>query len=384
MVDLRYVRGWINEVFSVVLSVVCFVVSVVMLTLISLPVNAQSMDDLFNVPETNVEDKTRADAKTQTESNANTNVKTADEALAEAALGGLQTGASPLSFKRTKQKPWYSRINYFGNVTRESRKIEASRNTTNLALTNSELLVDYDTWLLSFTLGGNLFKRTSVNWDLTSEQYILEGMLVETNLSGTRNESPVRFTRHKLLSEWFIEQDLTGGFTLGADLYHGQSRYRDSRIDEVFTDKEYGGGLLLSKKFTFNSAELRTDYILSYRRLNPGDGMFETQSRTFHSVLANYHHTFNFDWQADITARYSWYPTFDPENFWDARSIYSLGTEVVYRPWDEHQFALKLEHVWIGDEDTMEIISLNYETEFGAKSDKRRKRRRRIPNLLIR
>ncbi|MCY7296504.1 hypothetical protein [Alteromonas sp. a30] len=289
-----------------------------------------------------------------------------------------------LVFTKKAQKPWYRKINYFGNITRESRSIAASRDTSNLALSNSELLVDYDTWLLSFTMGGNIFKRTSVNWDLTSEQYILEGTLVETNLSGSRNASPVRYTRHKLLSEWFIEHDLSGGLTVGGDVYHGQSRYRDSRIDAVFTDKEYGGGLLLSKKFNYDNADLGLDYILSYRRLDPGDEVFETQSRTFHSLLANYHHQFNFKWQADISARYSWYPSFDPESFWDARNIYSIASEMVFHPWDAHQFALKFEHVWIGKQDTMKIVSLNYETEFGAKSSKRRKRRRRIPNLLIR
>lgn len=359
MNNIRCIKPLFNEVFYVVLSVMGFVLLLLSLVLVSLPILAQtthetSLEALFN-----------------------------ESALRDPSSPELQDQSDGF-FTRKKQKAWYNKLNYFGNVTRETRKIEASRDTTNLALTNSELLVDYDTWLLSLTVGGNIFKRTSVNWDLTSEQYILEGALVETNLAGVRNESPVRFTRHKWLSEWFIEYDLTGGLTLGADLYHGQSRYRDSRIDEVFTDKEYGGGLLLSKKFKFSQADLRMDYILSYRRLDPGDEVFETQSRTFHSVLANYHYTFNFDWQADITARYSWYPTFDPENFWDARSIYSLGSELVYRPWDEHQFALKVEHVWIGDDDTMEIISFNYETEFGAKSDKRRKRRRRIPNLLIR
>lgn len=286
--------------------------------------------------------------------------------------------------KRKKQKPWYRKINYFANATREVRDISASRKLESTALSASELLVDYDTLMASFTAGGNLFKDTSVNWDLTLEDYVLEGALVETSKTGFKNESPVRFTRQKLLSEWFIEYDLPGGFSIGGDLYHARSRYRDSRINAVFTDKEYGGGLLVASKFRFKSSDLRLDYILSYRRLDPGDEVFERQTRTFHNLLTTFHHRWNFDWQSSVSARYSWYPKFDPQSFWDAHAIYSLGTEVMYQPWTGHQFAFKAEHVWLGPQDTMQILSFNYEHEFGVQNAKRRKRRRRIPNLLIR
>ncbi len=302
------------------------------------------------------------------------------KAKSKASQRFLPTG----QFKQKKSRPWYKKINYFANVTQEHRNIEVSRQTTQTALANSELLANYNTFLLSFTAGGNLFKNTSINWDLTLEDYRLQGDLVETNVNGSTLESPVSFDRQKLLSEWFFEYDIAGPYSIGGDAYHGHSRYRDNDTQQVFTDFEYGAGFLVSRQFRFEQSDLRLDYILSHRILAPGDSRFERQTRTFHNLLASWQYRWHYHLHGSISARVSYFPNVDLTSFWDAKHQSSLATEISYSPWDNHQFNLKLEQVWVGSHDTIQTIGLNYEHEFGLSQTKRRKRSRRIPNLLIR
>lgn len=76
---------------------------------------------------------------------------------------------------RRKQKSWYDRLTYFANVYHEHRSTDASRFSDDPLVFSSEVDTAYYTTLTAFTVGGNIFKRTSVNWDITFEWYTLEG-----------------------------------------------------------------------------------------------------------------------------------------------------------------------------------------------------------------
>jgi|GEM_PF-5812412 len=289
---------------------------------------------------------------------------------------------APLTRKRAR--PWHSKLSYFAAINREWRAIRVSRETANSAIAQSEMAVDYQATVASFTVGGNILPKTQLFWDLTSEKYVLAGELIDTGITGVQNSSTLRFERYKLLSEWFAETDLSNGWSLGADLYHSRSRYRDSVTDEVFTDKEYGASLLVSKTLVFAAAQWRFDYVLSHRRLSSGDSSFSDETRTFHNLLSTYQYRWHFRWQSQLTLRGSYYPQVDRNSFWEATQVYGAGAELNYFPDVGHQLSLKAEQLWLGSEDTFRILQLNYEYQFGVSKTKRRKRQRRIPQLLIR
>ena len=141
---------------------------------------------------------------------------------------------------------------------------------------------------------------------------------------------------------------------------------------------------MLSKTFRFEQAELKTEYILSYRRLLPGDPVFSKQSRTFHNVLLSYNYHWSSDVSIDTFGRYSWYPRYDEGNFWDTKDLFAAGAEVSWRIQDNLVAAFRAERMQYGDGDTLDTVSINIEYQFGASDSKRRKRRRKIPQLLIR
>lgn len=287
-------------------------------------------------------------------------------------------------FTHQNRQSWHQKMQYFVNVHREWRAMQVSRETDNSAIASSELDVDYQTSLASLTMGGYLLPRTHLYWDITSEHYTLAGDLINTGITGVENTSPVRFERYKLLFEWFAETDLSRGWSLGLDSYHSRSRYRDAVVGEVFTDKEYGASFLVSKKFMLPRAQWRIDYILSHRLLEPGDNNFERETRTFHNLVLAYQHRWHFQWHSQLTLRGSYYPVVDHSSFWEASQVYAANAEVNYFPQAGHQFTVKAEHIWLGTTDTFSILALNYEYQFGVSKTKRRKRHRRIPQLLIR
>ena len=294
----------------------------------------------------------------------------------------------PFSFSRKRSRAWYDKLNYFVWAGAEHKRLDLSRAVTNPAIKSSLLQADYDSQLYSFNAGGNIFDRTSVNMDIAYNKFTLEGDVVDTNQDDVTLAESVRFTRNKLLTELFVEYDLRNGYTLGTDLYYGVSRYRNRADpvlkDTIFTDKEVGGGLMLSKTFRFEQAELKTEYILSYRRLLPGDPVFSKQSRTFHNVLLSYNYHWSFDVSIDTFGRYSWYPRYDEGNFWDTKDLFAAGAEVSWRIQDNLVAAFRAERMQYGDGDTLDTVSINIEYQFGASDSKRRKRRRKIPQLLIR
>lgn len=288
------------------------------------------------------------------------------------------------SLTRKNAKSWHEKVNYFVNLSREWRAIDVTRETLNSAVEQSRMDADYHSTTLSFTAGGNLLPSTVLYWDLTSEHYTLAGDLITTGVTGVENASALRFERYNLLTEWFVETDLSHGWSVGADFYHSRSRYRDSVTDEVFTDKAFGAGLSLSKKIVFATAQWRFDYVLSHRLLTPGDSSFSDESRTFHNLISAYEHRWNFDWHTQFSVRGAYYPEVDRTSFWEATQVYAAGAEVNYFPQTGHQLSLKAEQTWLGSEDTLSTLLLNYEYQFGLSQTKRRKRHRRIPQLLIR
>lgn len=339
-------------------------------------------------PVSSTNTNTNSRANTSANLRANTSAKqqrrSHTSASSLALLDSSQQNQPVAALTRKRARSWHSKLSYFAAINREWRAIRVSRESTNSAIAQSEMAVDYQATVASFTAGGNVLPKTQLFWELTSEKYVLAGELIDTGITGVRNSSTLRFERYKLLTEWFVETDLSNGWSLGADLYHSRSRYRDSVTDEVFTDKEYGTGLLVSKTLVFAAAQWRFDYVLSHRRLAPGDSSFSDETRTFHNLLSTYQYRWHFRWQSQLTLRGSYYPQVDRNSFWEATQVYGAGAELNYFPDVGHQLSLKAEQMWLGSEDTFRILQLNYEYQFGVSKTKRRKRQRRIPQLLIR
>ena len=298
----------------------------------------------------------------------------------------VQASAKPTtSLKKVKFKPWYTKINYFVLLGQDKRDIAVSRKLESRELdreleneSDSELFkADYNATLLSFTAGGNLFNRTSLHFDLTFNKFTLDGDII-----GVTKEA-VRYQRNKTLVELFVEHDLGKGVTLGGDLYYGGDYYKNKGEPEKFYDEEFGGGLLASSKFKLGSFDARLDYIFSYRGINPGNNDYEKSSRSFHNLLFSLSHQWSYELSTDLNTRVSYYPDYDLTQYWDAHYVYALATEIHYRVWDSDEVSLRIERMNFAGGSYVNSLSLRFEHQFGAKKSKRRKRRHKIPNLLI-
>ncbi len=280
-----------------------------------------------------------------------------------------------------KPKSWYKKVNYFVTLGQEQRHIDISRQPENEVMKLELFKANYDATLLSFTAGGNVFRRTSMHLDVSLNKFTLKG-----NIHGIDTE-PVKYQRNKSLAELFVEHDLSNrfinGFTLGFDLYYGRDRYRNLGNITTYTDQEYGGGLMVSRKLKFETSDLRFDYIFSYRKAEV-DGVEPDQSlNRFHNVLLGYRYQWSYDFSTGFNGRLSYYPNVNKANYWESDFIYSLTSEVNYRLSDSNELSLRMEYMSFGSSDYTHIISLRFEHLFGSKQSKRRRRRYKIPNLLI-
>ena len=176
-----------------------------------------------------------------------------------------------VEFSQLKQKPWYKKINVFAELGQEYRNINVSRVSENQVVTSDYFKGDYDATLLSLTLGGNLFRKTSLYLDLTRSRSTLKGDIqTQGKDSFQLEDKAVRYQRNKILTEIFFERQLSQGFTAGFDLYYSYDPYANVNKPGSFLDEGYGGGLLLSRQFKLKSSYYRVDYILSHRRVTPG------------------------------------------------------------------------------------------------------------------
>ncbi|MFT5758704.1 MAG: hypothetical protein ACI9LM_003452 [Alteromonadaceae bacterium] len=284
---------------------------------------------------------------------------------------------------RAVVRPWYQKINYFILLGQEKRDITVSRQPLNLAIDHDGLNADYNSSLLSFTAGGNLFNKTSLHLALTLNRFNLKGNIQTSFNDGINTVEPVEYQRNKTLTELFVEHELSRGISVGFDAYYSGDAYRNAGQEGSFLDEEFGAGLLLSRQFTFKSSQYRLDYILSHRQVKPGVSGQETLKRTFHNAMLTYSYQWNYDFSMDFNARLSYYPQFDPLSYWDNDVVYALGAALIYRLWDSNELVFKAERMSLGGSDHLNILSLTFEHHFGANKSKRRKRRHKIPQLLI-
>jgi hypothetical protein len=284
---------------------------------------------------------------------------------------------------RAVARPWYEKINYFILLGQEKRDITVSRQPLNLAIDHDGLNADYNSSLLSFTAGGNLFAQTSLHLALTLNRFNLAGNIQTSRDDNVYTVEPVEYQRNKTLTELFVEHELSRGFSVGFDAYYSGDTYRDAEQEGSFLDEEFGAGLLLSRQIKVKLSAYRFDYILSHRRVNPGVSELKTLKRTFHNAMLTYSYQWNYEFSTDINARLSYYPKYDPLSYWDNDFIYALGVSLNYRLWDRNEVVFKAERMSLGGSDIINILSLTFEHQFGSKTSKRRKRRHKIPQLLI-
>lgn len=278
---------------------------------------------------------------------------------------------------QTYNKPWHTKLSYFISLSQEKRDVDISRLSENSAFERELFKADYDATLLSFTVGGNVFDQTSVHLDVTASRFELVGDIYAPQAQS------VQYQRNKTLIEIFAERDLKQGYTVGFDAYYGGDFYKNQGDDNRYYDQEYGGGLMLSKKFRFDDSHLRFDYIFSHRQIKVDSLEEGNIGNSFHNIIAGYSYQWNFDWYTDMTGRLSYYPNYDLNRYWDARYITSLATELGYRMWGNNIMSLRAERMWFGGHSNSNIFTLKLEHQFGTKKSKRRQRRYKMPNLLI-
>ena len=276
-----------------------------------------------------------------------------------------------------RYNPWYSKINYFMSIKQETRDINITRRIESPDIEEETLVGTYNATLLSLTAGGNIFKKASFNLDLTLNRYQLSG-----SVDGYY-KVPVKYQRNKSLTELFVEYDLGKASTLGFDLYYGGDRYRDKGSNKVHFDEEMGTDFFLSRKFRFSLIDARLDYVFGKRLVKVDLIEGGVISRSSHNMLASISHNFSYGLSTRLNSRLSYFPEYDEYNYWESRFIYSVGGEVNYRLWNANEISLTADIMQFGDNSIVNMFAIRFEHLFGAKASKRRQRRYKIPNLLI-
>lgn len=279
--------------------------------------------------------------------------------------------------KVIRHKAWFSKINYFVAIKQDSRNIHIARKIKDPDINKETLIGTYNSTLLSLTAGGNLFKKTSINLDINLNRYELFG-----NVDGFY-KVPVKYQRRKTLVELFVEYDLGDAYTLAFDLYYGGDKYKDKGADKVYFDEEKGADVMFSKKYRFDSLNARLDYIFAYRTVDVELIEDGERSRDSHNMLASIIYNFNYEFSTKLSARFSYFPTFSEYNYWEAEYIYSTGAEINYRLGDTDEISIATDVMQYGDDSIVSTFAIRFEHLFGAKTSKRRQRRYKIPNLLI-
>jgi len=302
------------------------------------------------------------------------------------------SAASITRSQRFRGKPWYKKLNYFLSEEQEIREISMISFPLDSTVASEQLEANYKSSRLSFSVGGNLFKDTSVYLDLTFNRFSLDGNIEDNYTDSSFSfDKPVSYDRNQTATEMFIEYDLGWGVSTGLDLYMGGDKFLNSDQGGSSTNKEnnvykeYGVGIQLSKQFTFDSSFYRLDYILSHREIKIRGVMGEEIHNRFHNLISSYHYTLSHAFSTDINARISYYPSYDPSLFWDARYITSVGAEVNYQLFSMNQLSARIERLDFGSSSGSHanVATVRIEHRFGRQSSKRRIRRYKMPNFLI-
>ncbi|NQZ11924.1 MAG: hypothetical protein HRT35_32635 [Algicola sp.] len=284
---------------------------------------------------------------------------------------------SKVGLSTLKTRPWYEKINTFASLGTEKRSLSIQRRSTVATGVKETFSGDYDATMVSLTSGGNLFKNTSLYLDLT---------LTELKLSGSQQaveQEFVKFQRNKTLLEVFAERQLARGWSLGVDLYYGGDFYQKAGAADKSYDEELGGGLSLTRHFNWQNTDVRLSYIFSHRKINLGDNDTDDSSKRFHNILTTVSHRWSYDWSADINLRGSYYPKVDEFKYWESDTIWSIGAQLNYRVDNNAEVSLNLDRLSYGADSSSSMIALNYRYQFGDDQSKRRKRRNKLPRLLI-
>ncbi|MDK2593784.1 hypothetical protein [Pseudoalteromonas obscura] len=300
-----------------------------------------------------------------------------------ALIFSLDVEAQPLfalKEKQTSSQPWYKKVNYFGIVSTRNQTLSLSKSPTNIAIESDKFDGDSHTLEGRFALGGKLFSHASIYGELTLDQTALKGRI--TRKGAAHFSDSVDYRRYKSRFELFYEYALPHGFSSGVDLYFGSERYqyRESHV----TDREFGGAFLLSHVWHFRSAHLDFDYVMSYRKLNFGSASLNDTSQVNHALLVEYGYHFTEHLSGYFGGRYSVFPNHNKQSYWGSSAQLALMSEIEYRLNASSVLAFKLEKLWLSKSRYTHTVSAQYEYRFGSKKTKRRKRKYKTPNLLIR
>jgi hypothetical protein len=283
------------------------------------------------------------------------------------------------NFKNIKQKPWYTKMDYFVSVRRDFVSIAMPKTIE----PDSDLFtIDSDPTDLSFTAGGNLFNRTSIYTEIVTN----------SNLYKYNQANPqIQVKSRELRGDILVEHDFGKGITLGFDLYYAdrsdayliEYQTYDQNIVQKYTDnvKVFGGDLMTSRTFKFDASDVRLDYNFSYWQSSVNN---VDVSRKFHNVGLS----LSKQWSHNISTILSSQLVYFPGDFFALTEhidiVYMLAAETRYRLGDATEVAVGLERLNFGDSSHINTLSFRFEYQFGVKKSNRRKRRYKIPKPLFR
>ncbi|MCF6440727.1 hypothetical protein L1077_14925 [Pseudoalteromonas luteoviolacea] len=298
-------------------------------------------------------------------------------------LVSMNLSAQPLALLKEKQvtrMPWHKKVNYFGNISAYQQSISLSREPTNQAISRDSFKGDSNTFEGRFSAGGKLLSKGSIYTELTLDQTELKGQI--SRIGAAQFIDSVNYRRHKTRLEVFYEYDLTHGYAIGVDIYAGAEQYKHQQ--NRFTDKELGGAVLLSHSKRWQNANLDFDYIISYRELDFESASLDDTSQVYHSFLVEYGYQFTHFLNLYIGGRHSVFPNYVEHSYWRSQSQQALMSEAEYRLDSSASIAVKFEKLWLSNGGHTHTLFVKYEYRFGGKNTKRRKRKYKTPNLLIR
>nr|AHX39707.1 hypothetical protein [Pseudoalteromonas luteoviolacea] len=304
-------------------------------------------------------------------------------ALLSMLLMSMGLSAQPLVLlkeKRSTSMPWHKKVNYFGNISAYNQSISLRREPVNQAISRDVFTGDSNTLEGRFSAGGKLFSSGSIYAELTLDHTKLKGQI--SRVGEAQFIDSVNYRRHKSRLELFYEYDLSHGYAFGVDVYAGAEQYQHQQ--SRFKDKELGGAILLSHQQRFENAKVDLDYVLSFRELNFESESLDDTSQVYHSLLIEYGYQFSHFLTLYVGGRHSVFPNYIERSYWGSQSQQALVSEAEYRLDASTLITVKFEKLWLSNSGHTHTLSAQYEYKFGGKNTKRRKRKYKTPNLLIR
>ena len=277
-----------------------------------------------------------------------------------------------------KSKPWYEKISSFANLDYQSVNIDIKRASLLNHLDYERFTGSYHTHKLSLTSGGNLLPKTSIYLDLNISQIKLDGK------HQTFENEDIFTKRYKTQGELFVEHNLNTNYSLGLDMYYGIDNYNNTDNSNIRRyNEDLGGGLSISRYFKFDNDRLKLDYIYSFRKVNVSHSREGDSSKGFHSILINYHHPFSYDLSTDLVLRGSFYPKYNPYQYWETEKLWSISNLWRYRLNNNTEVQMSFDRLSFANNSSSNTITMNFQYFFSGNESKRRKRRHKLPNLLL-